>query len=534
MNKEINRTLLQIQRRSEKSTPEVLRGTFVDVGMLQALLVSTDHQIIYGRRGTGKTHALNYLAETKRVAGDICIYIDMRTIGSSNGIYADEQVPLAERATRLLRDTLGAVHTGLFDYAIETDEALDLGVVGQYLDAFIDAINETQVVGTVTTEETVGTSAKSENNAGLNVTVGHKPRAVAAFGRKDEVALNNLQKQTLSGNIKNHVRFGAITALFEKINASHPHQVWLLLDEWSAIPNELQPYLADLIRRCLLPVKNLSVKIGAIEQRSKFLIGAANGSYTGIEIGADMTADLNLDDFMVFDFDAEKAVQYFKTLVFNHFYSAWKANKGAQDFSEDQFLQQTFTQRNVFEEIVRAAEGVPRDAINIIIIAAQKADDKPISINHVRDAASIWYRRDKSASVSSNVIADKLLHWIVSEVIAHRKARAFLLASSEKSELIDALFDARVLHLLKRNISSHEDPGVRYDVYKIDYGCYVDLLTTSKAPTGLLPGGTENFSDGSFTEVPPDDYRAIRRAILSLGDFAKSSDPAQGSLDLAV
>ena len=41
--------------------------------------------------------------------------------------------------------------------------------------------------------------------------------------------------------------------------------------------------------------------------------------------------------------------------------------------------------------------------------------------------------------------------------------------------------------LRKKNISSNEEPGKRYDVYKIDYGCYVDLLTTSKAPQGLLP-----------------------------------------------
>jgi len=43
----------------------------------------------------------------------------------------------------------------------------------------------------------------------------------------------------------------------------------------------------------------------------------------------------------------------------------------------------------------------------------------------------------------------------------------------------------------------------------LDYGCYVDLLTTVKAPLGLLPG----IDDGSYTAVPDDDYRAIRLAI---------------------
>jgi hypothetical protein len=79
------------------------------------------------------------------------------------------------------------------------------------------------------------------------------------------------------------------------------------------------------------------------------------------------------------------------------------------------------------------------------------------------------------------------------------------------------LFDARVLHLLKHSISSNDNPGIRYDVYKIDYGCYVDLLTTGRAPKGLIA-----LDDGDYIQVPPDDYRAIRRAILNLEKYDKA------------
>jgi hypothetical protein len=100
------------------------------------------------------------------------------------------------------------------------------------------------------------------------------------------------------------------------------------------------------------------------------------------------------------------------------------------------------------------------------------------------------------------------------EVIGSRKARAFLLRKDVKSDLIDRLFDARVLHVLKRNISSNEEPGVRYNVYKLDYGCYVDLINTQRAPLGLLPS-----DNAEYVEVPSDDYRAIRRAVLDLDRF---------------
>jgi len=154
-------------------------------------------------------------------------------------------------------------------------------------------------------------------------------------------------------------------------------------------------------------------------------------------------------------------------------------------------------------------------------LAAQKAIDSKISVNHVRAAANSWYQRDKEKAVSTNALAGELLHWIIDIVIGERKARAFLLRADETSSLIDSLYDSRVLHILKRSISSHDQPGVRYDVYKLDYGCYVNLLSTTKAPQGLLP--FDDDDSGQYVDVPPDDYRSIRRAILNLNEFESSS-----------
>jgi hypothetical protein len=76
-----------------------------------------------------------------------------------------------------------------------------------------------------------------------------------------------------------------------------------------------------------------------------------------------------------------------------------------------------------------------------------------------------------------------------------------------------------LLHVIKRSISGHDEPGTRYDVYKLDYGCYVDLLATTKAPEKLL----DLDEPGASVSVPSDDYRAIRRAILDLGSFQQRS-----------
>jgi hypothetical protein len=300
-----------------------------------------------------------------------------------------------------------------------------------------------------------------------------------------------------------------------------PRSVWLLLDEWSSIPIELQPYLADLVRRSIFPVCGLVVKIAAIEQRSSFSLAQDRNNYLGIDLGADAAADVNLDDFMVFDNDEVRARSFYRSLLFKHIQATGFLSSSSLNIeTEVAFLRTAFTQVNTFDELVRASEGVPRDAINIVIQAAQYAGASAIAIEDIRRAAHAWYQRDKEMAVKSKEKASQLLHWIITEVIGSRRARAFLLRTDTKDELIEALYDARVLHILKRNISTPEEPGVRCNVYKLDYGCYVDLISTAKSPVGLLQLDDVDKEDhAQYTEVPPDDYRAIRRAILRIGEF---------------
>ncbi|MBU0596325.1 hypothetical protein KJ567_06550, partial [Candidatus Bipolaricaulota bacterium] len=325
----------------------------------------------------------------------------------------------------------------------------------------------------------------------------------------------------VSGPVRHRVHFGAVYQLLQQIADGLPHErVWILLDEWSEIPIELQPILADLIKRALFPLRGITVKIAAIEQRSRFRAQTAGGGYVGIELGADAAADIDLDDFMVFGNDEELARSFFAELLHRHVLSALEQRDDViVPGSAASFVQEAFTQRPVFDELVKAAEGVPRDAINIVSYAARVADNSAIGMPNVRQAARRWYLQDKEAAVSANPEARALLNWIIDEVIQGRRARAFLLRQGEpmRSDLIRSLYDARVLHVIKKGVSSRDHAGVRFDVYAIDYGCYVELLTTARAPAGLFEVDGDDVS--GFVEVPADDYRSIRRAILDLARF---------------
>jgi len=99
--KTIQAAFIQFDRRAEKLSQDLLAKTFVDAEPLFIQLSSRNHQVLYGRRGTGKTHALKFLGDSISANGDAAIYIDLRTIGSNGSIYSDTQRSLPERATRL-------------------------------------------------------------------------------------------------------------------------------------------------------------------------------------------------------------------------------------------------------------------------------------------------------------------------------------------------------------------------------------------------------------------------------------------------
>ena len=133
------KSFLRLSRRAESVDRSKLVETFVSVGSLTTLLSTSDHQIIYGRRGTGKTHALLYLDSTVRSKGDVTAYIDLRMIGSTSSLYSNPAVPLPERATRLLMDVLGALHSALHEQIIATQDA-HLEKLGPAMDRLADAI----------------------------------------------------------------------------------------------------------------------------------------------------------------------------------------------------------------------------------------------------------------------------------------------------------------------------------------------------------------------------------------------------------
>ena len=97
------------------------------------------------------------------------------------------------------------------------------------------------------------------------------------------------------------------TILGRLVDAAPAGRIWILLDEWAAVPMDLQPLLADLLTRRAVFHRARHGREdrghrAALEVPSK----RGDGDYLGIEVGAGTPLlNLDLDDFMVFGNDAD-------------------------------------------------------------------------------------------------------------------------------------------------------------------------------------------------------------------------------------
>ena len=83
-----------------------------------------------------------------------------------------------------------------------------------------------------------------------------------ALGSKTGKGANSSERTRRTGDEKIHLNFGNIgSSLSGLISVVGVSRIWLLIDEWSEVPFDLQPYLADLFRRTVLPVGSITLKV---------------------------------------------------------------------------------------------------------------------------------------------------------------------------------------------------------------------------------------------------------------------------------
>jgi Cdc6-like AAA superfamily ATPase len=518
---EVRAAVRRLKQRADRETePERLTATFVDPGISEQL-DNVNNQIVFGRRGTGKTHVLRVVDEVlSALPRTVVVYLDLRTLGSSS-IFEDDTRPLHVRTTCMLKDVFEPVHAALLERATGPD-AGDVDFAP--LDRLAEAISRSILAEERHEREEVHTAGKAD---GATVAVGAAPPFVklTADGRTEGRFTSRVRRE---GNPLDHVLFSEIAGELDRsLKALDVKHLYVLLDEWTAIPEALQPYLAEFLKRSLFVVPSITVKIAALEYRSTFSVPAGHNNVVGFELGADISSSLELDDYFVYDRHAAQTEQVFAEVLYRHLVAEIEGRRsgGPRGYLEEEYridnadhlVEALFASKRPYRELVRAGEGVARDFIGIFSAAfsdAVRRELQAIDLTSVREAARAWFATDKEVNLDRRHRA--ALDMICDEVIAKGRRRTFMLdRRHEANEVLNSLVDFRLLHLIHRNVLDTQSPTRRYNIYTLDYGLYVDLHDAKyqfKAEFGKVrPSSTD--------VVPLDTRRYVRGVVLRPEQF---------------
>jgi hypothetical protein len=516
----VMKAVSRIKQRSEKQSDlDIVRKTFVDPGVIDEL-DNDNNQVIYGRRGTGKTHLFRMFQSDlgKRENTTVC-YIDCRMLGSSSQV-SDENLSIEHRSFSLFRDILSEAGAVLLEYIVEMSPE-DSAKALEQLDSFYDAFSQPQ---TSSEKATLSTSNKdgstSNKSAGIGLAIAGKIGIDLATKKSADLESINTISLELRFSDKAFFNkiFHAIDDMLNIINGD----LYLLLDEWSSVPAMVQPYVAEYIKKSFFPSNRVILKIAAIQNRSHFMLHTLNGPI-GFELGADISSAPSLDSFYGFEERGEELRREFAEMIYRHISSALPVGylRKHHHVYDGLTLMDCMFDHDGFNSLALASEGVIRDLINIFTIALSKVH-RPKSYERrtkitkivIYESAKQWFDRDKFKNLDSR--QKECYMKVIREAVHRHKSRYFAIPC-EYADLpaLNSLIDLRVLHQAATSYASLVGNMETYNIYNIDFGSYATLLILdSRSKYQEIP-----FFDRNTFSKFPDQRESMEQYLIDMAVF---------------
>jgi Cdc6-like AAA superfamily ATPase len=503
-------------------------------------LKAKQNQIVYGRRGTGKTHLLERLKEEyiskfeeyrsvpifvngSHLRQEVNLIIDIPSIialslyvefiktlvfqlhefidsqldpGFWDKLSFGKQTQTAERAQSIAKELYQLIQKGEVRF-LPAGEASDE----------IQTLNET--------------AAKVSAGASLNLSdprsLGWKAEWGASAGK--ETKQSGIELRKMKGQVI--LPFSQVSAkIQELLTLLGGASLVVLFDEWSDLDRDLnaQPYLADMIKRTFSSITQMHVKLACIPIRTLLAtpITIDKPIPLGYEEGDDISADVDLDSIVYIENDMQQFLPFFLVLLKRHMglYLEWVKLMSMPNF-ETFVFNEVFNGIDVYSELCQASMGVPRDFLYLFRRSTSKqvAQGQPkIQLFHIRSAALDLYK-SKETSFQTGSQELSIVDEIYRNITAKHKTYFFLLSD----ELVQhpatrLLWAERLIH--KMPISYYDmDTHTRYIYYQMDYGKFVDLLSAEAAAKGEKEGRKWATSILDFT---PPTWLKIAFSILPL------------------
>lgn len=483
---------------------------FVDTGHLQ-LLRNPDWQVIYGRRGTGKTFLLGVLQEeAARSLAESRIMSVFVTAQDCLVSPVGREVPDTIRALGYVQTFIELLTARVLDSVdrLVADSSFLNAVIGRrhhLLDRILqlqydllEAAQEgTPVLAYASYEVKHSGERMSRKSGSAAMGVGAKvgpngqsmTAAAALAVERSSSSSSHVAAQYEAGAVP---RFAVVRRkLIELLQILKIRHLNILIDEWSTLDPTgslmTQPLFAEYIKRSFAGSPLISVKIATNRYQTRFSNRGSGSNYTGLEVGADVFDAVNLDRVILNSCDLES---FFELLLYKRLLHRERSlevfetrNSGHPD---EQFVLSIFRDRRTFAELVRGSEGIPRNFLILVNDLVRR---------HAHRADRQWSMADVQRCIRERSLdgqydieyhseASQLLSQGIREAVLNTGSRLFLVDRAAKDG-----FDRALTELLEKRII-HEYPRLEVPsrirsthlAFVVDYGLWLDWKRDSSRP----------------------------------------------------
>lgn len=407
------------------------------------------HQVIFGRRGSGKSCLLvSHLNEAKK--GNILpIYLladEYKTLTYPN--------ILIRLILEISRETLDAL-----TFFQKLFKGKDLKNQIKKIEALLDLPDDSEM------KLSISDSSSKKNIIGGKSPVSGSLEENYGSAKTEESHYKRKKLQELEKHLPDFKR-----VLEKTINETKIKHVCVLIDDFYLLDVNRQPEVIDYLHRLCRDTR-FYLKVATIKHRTQLSRGRSQT--IGVELMQDVE-EINLD----------KTLETFEET--KGFLEKMLLSISAKD---DIFNAQELFNREGFEKLVLASGGVPRDFLNIFInsleVAREKNDLKWLTPTHIWKGAARLLHSTKlpnlkeDSSGNDNEIS-QMFKYLKDQILDKSKRTVFLVNKDDipkyhkKHELLLQLMDLKIIHIIDHDTSSKAHKGARFEAFVFDFSIFME------------------------------------------------------------
>lgn len=461
-------------------------------------LSSKDHQIIWGRRGTGKTtvmkaftYNVNYILQDPSI---IAIYVVMAKV-----IPTEEEISIltgdgSSLAIYVFSKLIGRISDALEEMYIVRSGAMDTDADKKFVDAFCELhdyleIYQTSIKGgEVSVEKLKSSELKKEivREVGTKISATETVLnfCINLFRNKNKTSTAK-QSFSLAGKIQFVLETEVITNLISQmLDALGVTLAYICLDEYSEIDKvsefSIQSKVAQLIKQVFFKDARYSIKIATIWSRSKLHTRGGN-RVEGIEYQQDIFEGPDLD--IMFMEQNSDVISYFKEVLVNTYLMGQEVKDETKEALSDYIESDIFSIPGL-RHLICGSQGVSRTFVILVKDYLQqflKRKDGSVKLGVVYNMIKHHYLEDVR-----NKIPYYTLYKTVDKYLSQSLCRYFLVTRDDYNRcksLIKYLSARGVFMQMPGHLTDREIRD-EYKLFVIHYGNYLDALESASSRSG--------------------------------------------------